>query len=110
MVAQGGLKPHGILPLRALWNGQLSLPRAFWEYAFVYVGLANLLATYAAFAVMAADLPGSLALAVFLLPVPYIVVAVVGVWRSAAAYAGPRHWATLARTAAVLWGGLMAVI
>jgi hypothetical protein len=48
-----------------------------------------------------------LALAVFLLPAPYIVIAVVGVWRSAAVYAGPRHWATLARAASVLWGGLM---
>ena len=34
-------------------------------------------------------------------------VAVVGVWRSAAAYTGPQHWASLARAASVLWGGLM---
>jgi hypothetical protein len=93
--------------MRALWNGNLPLARAFWEYAVVYVALVNLVTTYAAFAVMAADLPGWLALAVFLLPVPYIVMAVVGVWRSAAVYAGPRHWATLARAASVLWGGLM---
>jgi len=96
--------------MRALWNGQLPLSRAFWEYAVVYAALANLCATIAAFAVLAADLPAALAVGVFLLPVPYIVVAVVGVWRSAAAYAGPRHWASLARTAAVLWGGLMVLI
>ena len=96
--------------MRALWKGQLPLARAFWEYAVVYVALANLCATIVAFAVVAADLPAALAVAVFLLPVPYIVVAVVGVWRSAAAYAGPPHWASLARIAAVLWGGLMAVI
>jgi hypothetical protein len=51
-----------------------------------------------------------LAIGVFLLPVPYVVVAVVGVWRSASAYEGPEHWAKLARTAAVLWGGLMVLI
>jgi hypothetical protein len=96
--------------LRALWKGQLPLAQAFWEYAVVYVALANLLATIVAFAVVAADLPAALAVAVFLLPIPYILVAVVGVWRSAAAYVGPPHWASLARTAAVLWGGLMAVI
>jgi hypothetical protein len=96
--------------MRALWSGQLPLARAFWEFAVVYAGLANLCATFAAFAVVAADLPGAVAVGVFLLPVPYIVVAVVGVWRSADAYAGPPHWATLARIGAVLWGGLMALI
>jgi hypothetical protein len=96
--------------MRALWNGNLPLARAFWEYAVVYVALVNLVTTYAAFAVMAADLPGWLALAVFLLPLPYIVMAVVGVWRSAAAYTGPQHWASLARVASVLWGGLMVLI
>ncbi len=96
--------------MRALWNGQLPLPQAFWEYAVVYVALANLIATMAAFAIIAADLPGWLAVAVFLLPVPYIVVAVVGVWRSAAAYKGPPHWASLARAAAVIWGGLMVLV
>jgi hypothetical protein len=59
---------------------------------------------------MAADLPAALAVVIFLLPVPYIVVAVVGVWRSAAAYTGPQHWASLARVASVLWGGLMVLI
>jgi hypothetical protein len=51
-----------------------------------------------------------LAIVIFLLPVPYVVVAVVGVWRSADAYGGPQHWATLARIAALAWGGLMTLI
>lgn len=93
--------------MRALWNGRLPLAQAFWEHAVVYAALVNLAATYATFAVLAADLPGALAVIVFLLPIPYIVVAVVGVWRSAAAYRGPQHWANLARIAAALWGGLM---
>lgn len=96
--------------LRALWKGQLPLVQAFWEYAVVYVALANLCATIAAFALVAADFPAALAVAVYLMPLPYIIVAVVGVWRSAAAYAGPPHWASLARLASVLWGGLMAVV
>jgi len=94
----------------ALWNGQLPLAKAFWEYAVLYAALANLCATIAAFAIMSAGLPGGLALLVFMLPVPYIVVAVVGVWRSAAAYAGPQHWAMLARAAAVVWGGLLVLV
>jgi hypothetical protein len=96
--------------MRALWNGKLPLVQAFWEYAVLYVALANIIATVASFAVLASDLPPALAVGVFLLPVPYTVVAVVGVWRSASAYEGPEHWANLARTAAVVWGGLMVLI
>jgi hypothetical protein len=96
--------------MKALWRGQLSLGRAFWEFAILYVALANIGATGAAFALIAADLPTALAVVVFLLPLPYVVVAVVGVWRSAAAYPGPPYWAALARHSAVVWGGLMVVI
>ena len=96
--------------MNALWRGQLPLGRAFWEFAVVYAALASLGATGAAFALIAADLPTALAVFVYLLPLPYVVVAVVGVWRSAAAYPGPPLWATLARYAAVVWGRLMVVI
>ena len=96
--------------MKALWKGHLPLARAFGEYAVFYVTLVNLCATAAAFAAIAADLPAALAVVIFLLPVPYIIVAVVGVWRSAAAYDGPPHWATLARFAAVAWGGFMTLI
>lgn len=96
--------------MRALWKGQLPLARAFWEHAVLYLLLANLCATGAAFAMIAADLPAVLALPVFLLPVPYVVVAIVGVWRSADAYPGPTHWASLARYAAILWGALMVLV
>jgi hypothetical protein len=79
--------------MKALWTGRLPLVRAFWEFAILYVALANVCATGAAFALLAADMPAALAVVVFLLPLPYVVVAVVGVWRSAAAYPGPPHWA-----------------
>jgi len=93
--------------MRALWKGQVPLARAFWEYGIVYMLVANLCATGASLAMIAADLPAPLVIAVFLLPVPYIVVAVVGVWRSADAYPGPRYRATMARYSALVWGTLM---
>jgi hypothetical protein len=65
--------------MTALWRGQLPLGRAFWTFAVVYVALANIGATGAAFALLAADMPTALAVVVFLLPLPYVVVAVVGV-------------------------------
>lgn len=94
----------------ALWKGHVSLPRAFWRYGVLYAALANLGATAAALGALAAELPPALAVGIFLLPAPYIFVAVVGVWRSADAYSGPRHWATLARVIAVLWGALMVLV
>lgn len=93
--------------MRALWKGQLPLARAFWRYAIVYALLANLCATGAALAIVAAGLPVPLAIVVFLLPAPYVVVAVVGVWRSADAYTGPPRWATIARYSVLVWGALI---
>jgi hypothetical protein len=96
--------------MTALWKGQLPLAQAFWEFAIVYMLLANLCATGAAFGAIASGLPAALAVVIFLLPIPYILVAVVGVWRSADAYDGPPHWAKLARYSSIVWGGMMAVI
>lgn len=96
--------------MNALWKGHLPLARAFWEYAVLYVALANLSATAAALGALAADLPAALAVGIYLLPLPYNVVAVVGVWRSADTYSGPPHWATLARAAAVVWSLFMIAI
>ena len=96
--------------MKALWKGHLPLARAFWEHAVFYVSLANFCATVAALAALAAGLPAAVAIAIFLLPVPYVVAAIVGVWRSADADTGPPHWATLARVAAVGWGGFMTLI
>jgi hypothetical protein len=89
--------------LGQLWRGEIDLLRAFWDYAIIYGSLANLIATSAALAILASDLPGLLALAVFLLPLPYTIVVLVGVWRSANRYRGPPHWATMARIAIVAW-------
>ena len=96
--------------MTALWKGQLPLAQAYWEFAVVYVILANLCATGAALGALALGLPTALAVVIFLLPVPYVLVAVIGVWRSADAYDGPPHWASLARYSSILLGGIMTVI
>jgi hypothetical protein len=96
--------------MMALWKGQLPLVRAYWEFTVVYVLLANLCATAAALGALTAGLPGALAVVIFMLPAPYILVAVVGVWRSAGAYEGPPHWAMLARYSSIVWGAIMAAI
>ena len=90
--------------LLRMWRGEIALPRMFWDYGIICGTLLNLVATLAALAVLASGWPATLALATFLLPLPYTILVVVGVWRSAAHYRGARKWADLARIAIVVWG------
>jgi hypothetical protein len=94
----------------ALWKGDVPLDQAFWEYAIVYGTIANIVATAAAMAAVAADLPAAVAVCLFLVPVPYILTAVVGVVRSAKKYRGPSSWARMAKIAVIMWGAAMIVI
>jgi hypothetical protein len=93
-----------------LWRGEFTLQRAFWDYAIIYGSLLNLATTLAAFGAFAAGWPLAVAAVIFLLPLPYNLLAVVNVWRSAERYPGPRLWANLARIAVVLWAILATTI
>jgi hypothetical protein len=96
--------------LSALWNGRLPLARAFWEYAILYGTLASLAGTAAAFAALAVDLPVTLAIVLHFLPLPYVIAAAVGVWRSAEKFEGAQHWADTARVAIIAWVLVMIVV
>jgi hypothetical protein len=96
-----------IAHLAALWRGDIPLGQAFWEYAIAYGTIANIVATAATIATVAAGLPDALAISLFLMPLPYILTAVVGVVRSAGKYRGPPQWATMAKIAVILWGVVM---
>jgi len=89
--------------LRRLWAGELPLGEAFWWYAIVCGSALNVAATLLAIALLAADLSAVLAVAVAALPIPYNLVALVSVWRSASAYEGPRLYADLARILSLVW-------
>ncbi len=96
--------------LSALWSGRLPLGEAFWKYAVLIGAMVNLAATGGSLAVLAAGLPGALALGVHLLPLPYNAVIAVGVWRSAARYAGPRRHAEAACFAVLVWAALLTLL
>ena len=89
--------------LRALWSGDLALNEAFWTWT-VTVGLLVNIATSILFLVLILqEQPAGPALLVgYGLSVPYNIVAIVGVFRSAARYDGPPLHADLARLASVL--------
>ena len=100
-------KPTPRERLTELWTGRLPLARAFWEHAILYGAAANVAATGAALSALALGWPAPLALAIHLLPVPYVLSTVVGVCRSAGKYAGPAVWARTAEIAVIVWAGLM---
>jgi len=97
-------------PLVALWSGNIPLGRAFWEYAVSHGTIANIVATAAAVAAAAMGLSDVVIVGLFLLPIPYILIAVVGVVRSANRYSGPPHWAGMAKIAVLAWGTAMILI
>ena len=95
--------------LRALWAGELPLGEAFWTYA-VGVGLAvNIVTSLAFLALISWDRPFAALFVGYALSVPYNVVAVVGVWRSAARYEGQHIHADLARIVSLVGMTLLSV-
>jgi hypothetical protein len=91
------MREEYVTRLRALWSGDLPLGEAFWTYA-VLVGLAvNVVTSLLFLTLLSWDRPYAALFAGYALAVPYNVVALVGVWRSAARYEGGRIRADLAR-------------
>src|SRR5918994_5719289 len=86
-----------MIRLRALWSGNLPLGEAFWTYA-VGIGLAvNLITSLLFLVLLSWDRPLAALFVGYALSVPYNLVALVGVWRSAARYEARRIHADLAR-------------
>jgi hypothetical protein len=94
----------------ALWHGEVSLSQAFWSVTLLYGTLINLIGTGLMFAALLTGLPSLIAIAMHLLPLPYNVLALVGVWRSASAYKGRPSHAAAAQTVAALWFILMLLL
>lgn len=96
-----------------LWRGALPLNEAFWTWAVFGGVLVNLATSGIFLALIAADRPLLALLAGYGLSLPYNLLALVGVWRSAARYeAEPdadRAWANTARGAALIGLVLLSV-
>ena len=90
-------------------RGDLPLGEAFWTWA-VFGGLLVNISTSIAFLILiAADLPWLALLLGYGLSVPYNVVALVGVWKSAAHHDGPPFQADLARGASLVLMGVLSL-
>ena len=83
-------------PVARLWNGEMLLPEALWTWA-VFGGLIINLTSSAAFLfLIMAERTVAAVIAGHLFSVPYNLIVVVGVWRSAARYDGEQRWADIA--------------
>ncbi|MGH6893217.1 MAG: hypothetical protein ACREEP_13255 [Dongiaceae bacterium] len=89
--------------LKELWLGELPLEVAFWRYAIFYGLALNVAATGAALILIVLDAPIAVAVVMHVLPIPYSVLSMCGVWRSADRYAGPQHVSKAAKASVVAW-------
>ncbi len=96
--------------LRHLWRGELTLQNAFWNWA-VFGGLIVNVVSGALFLfLIMADRPIPAFIVGYAFPVPYNVIVLVGVWRSAGRFPGERCLADYARIVTVVGMVLLSVI
>jgi hypothetical protein len=88
--------------LRALWTGDLPLGEAFWTWAIGVGLLVNLTTSGLFLTLITLDRPLAALFVGYVLSVPYNIVTVVGVWRSAARYEGQAAHADLARIVTIV--------
>ena len=93
-----------------LWHGELTLQNAFWNWA-VFGGLVINIVTTALFLfLITTDRPISALIVGYAIPIPYNVIVLVGVWRSAERFTGERHLADFMRIVTVIGMVLLSII
>jgi hypothetical protein len=92
------------------WRGGLPLERALWIWGIVGGGVVSLFATLLALMLVAAGAPGWLAVLVFVAHIPWNLVLLVGVWRSAERPEVSRGAANLARLVILAWVVVLSLV
>ena len=93
-----------------LWRGELPLGRAFWLWGVLGGSVVALFATVLALALVTAGAPAWLAALAFAAHVPWNLVLLVGVWRSAGRPEVGRDTAFLARLVIAAWAVALSVL
>jgi len=93
-----------------LWRGDLPLGRAFWLWGVLGGGVVALFATIFALALVTAGAPTWLAVLVFAAHLPWNLVLLVGVWRSAGRPEVGSDTAVLARAVIAAWAVALSVL
>jgi hypothetical protein len=85
------------------WRGGLPLGRAFWLWGILGGGIVSLVTTLIALMLVAAGAPAWLAVVVLAAHIPWNIVLLVGVWRSAGRPEVGHAVANLARLTILVW-------
>ncbi len=65
--------------------------------------LLNLATSLVSLGLVVSEAGYALLVPMFILPIPFNILIIVAVWRSAGRYTGPQKWADMARFGTVLW-------
>jgi hypothetical protein len=93
-----------------LWRGGLPLGRAFWLWGILGGGVVALFATILALALLTTGAPAWLAALVFAADIPWNLVLLVGVWRSAGQPEVSRDTASFVRVAMAVWVVILSLL
>src|SRR3954465_4374709 len=104
------LEGGGVRTVVEFWRGDLPLGRAFWPWGLLGGGLVNLLATMLALALVVAGAPTWVVVLAFVAHLPWNLVLLVGVWRSAGRPEVGPDTATLARSIILVWVVALSVL
>lgn len=96
--------------LAELWAGQVALADAFWTYAIFWGFIVNMAATLASLSLVVAEAPNVAAVAAHVAPIPWNVLVLVAVWRSAGRANVPPAWAAAARIVTLAWTTILSVV
>jgi hypothetical protein len=92
------------------FRGGLPLGRAFWLWGILGGGIVSLLATVLALTLIAAGAPAWLAVLAFAAHIPWNLVLLVGVWRSAGRPGVTPAVANLARGVMLAWVAVLSLL
>jgi hypothetical protein len=92
------------------FRGGLPLGRAFWLWGILGGGIVSLLATVLALTLIAAGAPAWLAVLAFAAHIPWNLVLLVGVWRSAGRPGVTPAAANLARGVMLAWVAVLSLL
>jgi hypothetical protein len=93
-----------------LWGGRLPLADAFWTYAIFWGFLINMATTLTSLGLVVAEVPGWVAALVHFAPLPWNLLVLVGVWRSAGRPEVSERLRLIARGVIVAWSGFLTLI
>jgi hypothetical protein len=91
-------------------RGGLPLGRAFWFWGILGGAVVNLFASLAAVALLSAELPPWLAAAAFAAPIPWNILLLVGVWRSAQRPEVGRDLGLVAQLGIAAWVAILCLV